>query len=376
MFRSAFTCASCAPRHHARIWLAIVPSLLAAELSHARTGKAPPVQAVIVAPVVEGTVADRVEALGTAKANESVTISANVAEKIRTIHFDDGQQVAAGELLVVLEQAEEHATLQQARARLAERELTLRRLLKLEKSKLTAPDLIDTTRSEVEQARASIGAIQARIADRVLRAPFAGRVGLRNISVGELVEVGDTIVTLDDTRQIKLDFTVPATYLAELKPGLPIEAHSEALGDTPYRGELTAVDSRVDPVTRAVQVRAVLPNAEGRIVPGVLMRVDVLRNTRPALVIPEAALVPQGEQQFVLVRSDKDGTAVATRKPIRIGARMAGRVEVVEGLAAGEQVITHGAIKVKPGDPIRILAVDDGQTDLSTYIQGKTLKAP
>jgi membrane fusion protein (multidrug efflux system) len=228
----------------------------------------------------------------------------------------------------------------------------------------------------VQQARASISAIQARIADRVLRAPFAGRVGLRNISVGELVEVGDTIVTLDDSRRIKLDFSVPAVYLPELKPGLPIEARADALGDTPFRGELTSVDTRVDPVTRAVQVRAVLPNPDGRIVPGVLMRVDLLRNTRQALVIPEAALVPQGDRQFVLVRANKDGTDVAEKRPVQIGARLAGRVEVVEGLAAGEQVISHGAIKVKPGSAIRILAVDDGSTDLSAHIKGNTVQAP
>ena len=342
----------------------------------AQTAKAGPPQPVIVAPAVSGTVADRVEAIGTARADESVLITANVSEKIQSIHFEDGQEVAAGQVLVVLEQAEEQANLAQAQALLSERELALKRLLKLEKSNLTAPDLIDSARSEVEQARANIGAIQARIDDRTVRAPFAGKVGLRHISVGALVEAADPIVTLDDTRQIKLDFTVPAVFLAELRIGTPIEASARALGAQLYRGSVSSIDSRVDPVTRSVRVRALLTNPDGRIVPGVLMRVDLLRNQREALVIPEAALMPQGERQFVLVRTGKDGEDTVDRRPVEIGARLAGRVEVLEGLVAGEQVVTHGAIKVKPGDTVRVLAVDDGSLDLSEIIKGKTLGEP
>jgi len=356
------------------ILLALLLPLSGAAIAQAE--KSTPPQTVIVAPAVAGTVADRVEAIGTARADESVLITANVSEKIQSIHFEDGQQVAAGQVLVVLEQAEEQANLAQAQALLGERELALKRLLKLEKNKLTAPDLIDSARSEVAQARASIRAIQARIDDRTVRAPFAGKVGLRHVSVGALVEAADPIVTLDDTRVIKLDFTVPAVFLAELSTGMPIEASARALGDQVYQGTVSSVDSRVDPVTRSVRVRALLPNADGQIVPGVLMRVDLLRNRREALVIPEAALLPQGERQFVLVRSEKDGKDTVARRPVQIGARLAGRVEVIDGLSVGEQVVTHGAIKVKPGSAVRVLAVDDGSTELSEIIKGKTLGEP
>jgi len=365
-------------RQHARGSLPIILTLLLLlpGAATAQAAKAGPPQAVIVAPVAAGTVADRVEALGTASANESVLITANVTEKVQSVHFDDGQQVATGDVLVVLEQAEEQANLAQAQAQLAERELALKRLLKLEQSRLTAPDLIDSTRSEVAQARASIKAIQARIDDRTVRAPFAGKVGLRHISVGALVEVADPIVTLDDTQVIKLDFTVPAVFLAELHTGMPIEARARALGEQVHQGEVASIDSRVDPVTRSVRVRALLPNPDGQIVPGVLMRVDLLRNRREALVIPEAALLPEGDRQFVLVRVQRDGGDAVARRPVEIGARLAGRVEVTSGLAAGEQVVTHGAIKAKPGSAVRVLAVDDGSTDLSEIIKGKTLGEP
>ena len=145
--------------------------------------------------------------------------------------------------------------------------------------------------------RCRITAIKARISDRVIRAPFDGVVGLRDISVGALVESGDLIAALDDTSQIKLDFSVPAVFLAELKPGLKIKAHATALGNKEYRGEVKSIDSRVDPVTRSVQVRAILPNPDGSILPGILMQVDLLRNTRQAIVIPEAALLPLANRQ-------------------------------------------------------------------------------
>ena len=171
------------------------------------------------------------EALGTARANESVNITSNVTEKIKEIHFEDGQQVKAGDVLVILNQAEEKANLKQAEAVRGERKLALDRLLQLEERKLAPTDEIDRTRLELEQAEASISAIKTRISDRIIRAPFDGIVGLRNISRGALVETGDLIATLDDTSQIKLDFTVPAMFLAELRPGLKIKARATALNN-------------------------------------------------------------------------------------------------------------------------------------------------
>jgi membrane fusion protein (multidrug efflux system) len=340
----------------------------------AAKGQARPLQQVIVAPVEIDQIHDLVEALGTARANESVNLTSNVTEKVQRINFADRQQVKAGDVLVELEQEEERANLKQAEALLGERQLTLQRVKRLAKQKLAAADQLDRARLEVDQARANIRAIQARISDRVVRAPFDGIVGLRQISVGALVETGDLITTLDDISVIKLDFTVPAVYLPEVKIGLGIRAQATALGDRVYEGEVTSFSSRVDPVTRTIQVRAILPNEEGRIVPGILMKIDLLRNPRESLLIPEAALLPLGEKQFVMVLVEKDGKQIAEKRELKIGTRLRGRVEVLDGLKNTDKVITHGGSKVKPGGSVKVLAVDDGTVDIKSIIRGKPIK--
>lgn len=351
--------------------LLLMMGIMTADAAKPAKGKP---QQVIVAPVRVSEISDRVEALGTARANESVSITANVTEKVREIHFEDDQQVQTGDVLVVLQQSEEQANLEQAKAVLGERELALDRLLRLEKRKLAATDLLDRARLEVRQARANISAIQARINDRIIRAPFAGVVGLRNISIGTLIESGDLIATLDDTRFIKLDFSVPAIFLSELKPGLKIKARAAALGNKTYLGEVKSIDSRVDPVTRSVQVRALLPNPQGAIVPGILMQVDLLRNTRQALVIPEAALLPQADRQYVMVLVKTGDMDSVEKRQVTIGTRVPGHVEIISGLSVDEHVVTHGNSKVRPGSTVNVLAVDDGTVDIATIIKGKNNK--
>jgi len=324
---------------------------------------------VIIAPVKLQQISDRVEALGTAQAFESVSITSNVTEKITEIHFDDGQQVEAGDLLVVLDQAEEQANLKQAEAIYNERKLSLNRLTKLEQRQLASADDIDRTRFELQQAEASIKAIKTRISNRIIRAPFDGVLGLRNISVGALVETGDLITTLDDTRQIKLNFTVPSVFLNELTPGLKINARAQALGDRSFTGEVKSINSRVDPVTRSVQVRALLDNPDGKIIPGILMQVDLLRNTREAMLIPESALLPMADKQFVMVRVNKDGLDTVEKRQITTGLRLPGQIEVIEGLQPGDQVITHGNHLVKPGDALNVLAIDDGSSSMAEILK-------
>jgi membrane fusion protein (multidrug efflux system) len=353
----------------------MVSTLLAGALNiHAAESPKSAPKHVIVAPVASREISDRVEALGTARANESVNITSNVTEKIREIHFEDGQQVKAGDVLVILDQAEEKANLKQAEAVRGERKLALDRLLQLEERKLAPTDEIDRTRLELEQAKASISAIKTRISDRIIRAPFDGVVGLRNISVGALVETGDLIATLDDTSQIKLDFTVPAMFLAELQPGLKIKARATALNNRVYQGNVKSIDSRVDPVTRSVQVRAMLPNPDGSIIPGILMQVDLLRNTRQALVIPEAALLPLANKQYVVVRVNRDGKDTVEKREVEIGIRLPGYVEILSGLTEGEFVVTHGNSKVRPGDSLDVLAIDDGSVDIATILKGQQSK--
>jgi membrane fusion protein (multidrug efflux system) len=328
---------------------------------------------VIVAEAGSEPWADRTEALGTLRADESVVITATVTETISDVHFDDGQRVAAGDVLVEMTSAEEDALLEEVRARVAEAQRQYQRVQSLAERGSASASLLDERRRDLDTARASLVAVESRLKDRVVKAPFAGVVGLRNISLGALVEPGDVITTLDDDRIMKLDFTVPSVFLASLRPGLAIEARAPALGEQAFVGEISAVDTRVDPVTRSVQVRALLPNPQRVLRPGLLMRVELLRNPRQALTIPEEALLHRGDDHFVLALAEgEDGAAIPERRQVQIGARRPGFVEVTDGLDAGERVITHGNDKAKPGEPVTVMAVDDGTRPLAELLAQKT----
>jgi membrane fusion protein (multidrug efflux system) len=326
---------------------------------------------VIVAEARTETVADRVEALGTLKANESVTITSNVTETISGVHFDDGQRVEAGDLLVEMTSAEEHALLEEAQARLAEAERQYDRVRSLVQQRSASESLLDERKRDLDTTRAMLVALESRLADRIIKAPFDGVLGLRNISRGALVEPGDVITTLDDDGFMKLDFTVPSVYLSALAPGLRIEAKSRAYGDRAFDGVVRGVESRVDPVTRAVQVRALIPNPDRTLKPGLLMRVEMLVEPREAVVIPEGAIQQQGEDHFVMAVADVEGRGAPTaeRRQVQVGTRKPGLVEVREGLAAGERVITDGNDKVRPGQSIEIVAVDDGNRPLQALLE-------
>jgi len=315
-------------------------------------------------------VAERVEALGTLRANESVSITSNVTETISAVHFDDGQRVKEGDLLVEMTSAEEHALLEEGQARAAEAERQYDRVRSLARQRSASESLLDERKRDLDTARAALVAIESRLADRLVKAPFSGVLGLRNISRGALVEPGDLITTLDDDSVMKLDFTVPSVFLSSLKPGLRIEAQSRAYGERVFDGVVRGVDSRIDPVTRSVTVRALLPNPERALRPGLLMQVQLLIDPRDAVVVPEAALMQQGQDHFVALLVDRDDGLTVERKQVEIGTRQPGVVEIRSGLAAGNRVVTEGQDKARPGQPVKVLAVDDGSRGLHEMAGG------
>jgi membrane fusion protein (multidrug efflux system) len=329
---------------------------------------AEPVQ-VIVAPVQIMPFEDRIEALGTLKANESVDLTAAVTETVTRLYFDDGDRVAAGDLLAEMTSAEEHALLEEAKALVEEAERQYRRVQSLASQGTAAKSLLDERQREWQTARARLVAIESRLSDRLVKAPFSGVVGLRNISVGALVEPGDLITTIDDDSLVKLDLAVPSIYLAELAPRMAIRARSRVYPGRVFEGTVRTVDSRVDPVTRSITVRATLPNPQRLLKPGMLMQVTVSARPREALVIPEAALMPLGNEQFVLVAEPSGEGHQAARRSIRIGSRRPGEVEVTDGLRKGEWVITHGTLRVRPGQAVTIRAVEHGDETLPELLE-------
>ncbi len=295
---------------------------------------------------------DRVEALGTLRAKESVALTATVTDIVASIQFDDGQRVEKDQVLVEMAAAEERAQLAEAQSMVSEAELQYKRTKGLAKRRLTAETILDERRRLLQTSKARLRAMKARMADRIIRAPFSGVVGLRNISVGALVEPGTLIVDIADDSMMKLDFSIPSTFIGSLQPGLPVVATSRGLGIDEFRGKVTGVDNRIDQLTRTIRVRAVLPNPDRRLVPGMLMQIVLYKDQRQALVIPEEAIVPVSRDNFVFVVDE--AAATVSRRLIKTGQRRPGDVEVLEGLKVGELVVTHGQLKLRPGASVTI----------------------
>ncbi|MGF1642943.1 MAG: efflux RND transporter periplasmic adaptor subunit [Thiotrichales bacterium] len=317
---------------------------------------------------------DRVEALGTLRANEMVALTANVTETVAAIRFDDGERVAAGDVLVELNSSEQRALLAEAKATVDEARAQFERVRPLAAQGTAAQSLLDERRREWDTARARLVAIESRLAERQIRAPFAGVVGLRNISVGALVRPGDLITTLDDDSVMKLEFSVPSTYLETLRPDLPISARARAFGAKTFEGVVSSIDSRVDPVTRSVVVRARVPNPDRALRPGMLMSVELRKAPRDAVVVPETALVPLGRGNFVFV-VEAPGDRVA-RREVRIGSRRTGEVEIAHGVESGAKVVIHGTLRLRDGDLIEVRAVDDGERALRDMLSVDVVNTP
>jgi len=314
---------------------------------------APPVGAagVIVAPAARVAFPLTVEAIGTARANEAVEIRPQVAQTVRRIAFDEGQEVEKGAVLVELDDAEALASVASAKASLVDAESRWRRGQELFRSDLTSESELETLEARRDAARAALDAAEAKLAETVVRAPFAGRVGLRRVSLGALVGPSVVITTLDDTDPIKLDFDVPETALGRLAIGLPVEARSAAWPDTTFHGKVSSIDTRVDPVSRTVTVRALVANSGRLLRPGMFLTVRLLRREVTALVVPEQAIVPEQSEQFVLVVDD--GGTVEKRR-VSVGRRRPGHVEILAGLSEGELVIAEGTQKARPGSTVEI----------------------
>ncbi len=336
------------------------------------TALAQAVPQVIVEQVRIDSFEDQVEALGTLRANESVDLTAKVTEIIARIDFQDGQEVEQGDVLVEMISDEQSALLEEARSELDEAKDQYDRIRPLAERGYATGTQLDERRREFETAQARYRAMESRLQDRLVIAPFSGVVGLRTISVGALVEPGTVITTLNDISVMKLDFSVPETFLTTLRPGLPIRAYSRAMGERVFQGEVASIDNQIDPVTRSILVRAIIPNTDKLLRPGLLMSVELVKAPRDTLVISEEALIRRAGQSFVyiVVPAEGGGEVVEQRKVVT-GGRRAGDLEILEGLSPGEFVITHGTIKVRPGMKVTISAEQTPGSNVSDLIRKK-----
>ncbi len=324
-----------------------------------------PPQLVLVEPVRVTEIVDAIESIGTTHANESIVLTTKVTDTVNLVHFEDGDFVEAGKILVEMTNQEESALLAEAQANLDDARRQLDRQQDLGEKGLAANSAIDEAIARAESAEARFNAITARMNDRLIRAPFSGLLGFREISPGTLLTPNTSITTLDDISVIKLDFSVPEIYLGTIKPGFKILSRSDTWKDREFEGVINSIGSRIDPVTRAVTVRAVIDNQEGLLRPGMLMTVKIITDVRQALVIPESAFIQTGNDTHVFL-AGADG--LAHRQLIRIGSRRTGYVEVVEGLKAGDPVIIEGGFKLKDNVPYRA----DKQSDQPAQLPVQT----
>lgn len=290
--------------------------------------------------------AERTSAIGTVKAHESVTITAKVSELVDAVHFESGQDVRAGAPLVTLSDRQQRAALVEAQASAEDAERLFRRQSELAAQQLIARSQFDTQRAARDAANARVGQIRAQLADRVIRAPFAGTLGIRQVSPGALVAPGTAVATLDDVSRVYVDFPLPEGLLSMVAPGRSITGRAEAWPGRTFTGHVSAIDARIDPATRAVTVRADLPNPDRLLRPGMLINVDLPGVARETLRVPEIAVVQVGRDSFVY-RAKDDGTV--EQVTVTLGARADGKVELVSGVRAGDRVVVDGTGKLRPG---------------------------
>jgi membrane fusion protein (multidrug efflux system) len=315
-------------------------------------GGKPPGVPVKVSPVRVSTLSTDVSAVGTLLANESVMIRPEIAGRVVSIHFDEGQSVSKGAKLVTLDQSEYKAIYAQseAEAKLATRRYE--RSQELRKQNFISQEAVDEARSNLDRSAARRQETEVKLSKSELRAPFAGIVGLRQVSPGAYVKEGADIARLEDIDSIKLDFRIPEVYLGSLRTGQEVTVRVDAYPNQVFTGRIFALEPGVDEKSRTLLVRARIPNKERKLRPGMFARVVLTLGTRErAMVVPDQAIVPRGETVFVY--RVVDGKAVLT--PVTTGARAPGEVEIVKGLSATDVVVVDGQIKLQDGAPVTIL---------------------
>jgi len=296
---------------------------------------------------------DSIDVIGVAKGRQSVTLTAAATQLVDKVLFADGQAVARGAVLVTLKDTEQNAGLAQAQARLVQAQRDYERWKTLADQGFASKTALDQREATYLSARADVDAARARQADRTIRAPFAGVVGLSDIAPGALINPGAAIVTLDDVSTVRVDFEIPDRYLSNLREGQTIYAKADAYPGQTIEGRIAKLDTRIDERTRAITARAEFPNPGRRLKPGMMMRVSISKGQRQAIAIPEAALSVQGDSAFVYVLNRQGEQTTAEQRPVRTGARQGDFVEILDGLQPGERLVADGLNKIQNGQSVR-----------------------
>jgi membrane fusion protein (multidrug efflux system) len=303
-----------------------------------------------------------ITAVGSLRSDESITVRPEVAGRISAILFKEGQQVGKGMMLVRLDPAINQAEVQQARANLKLAQTKYDRAVELSQRNFISGQAKDEAENNLRVAQAALSLVEARLAKTEIRAPFAGVIGLRVVSVGDYLKEGADIVNLESIDPLKVDFRVPEMYLSQVQQGQTLTVTLDALPGKKFEGKVFAVNPLVDAAGRAVVIRAIVRNTDTSLRPGMFARVNLItRAEKEALVIPEQAIVPQGEEQYVF--RVVDGKVARVR--VEIGQRREAKVEILKGLAANDVVVTAGQLKLRDGMAVTVIGTN-GPASAST----------
>ena len=296
---------------------------------------------------------ERLELLGVAKGRQSVTLSAATTQLVSRVLFSPGQKVAKGQVLVELKTTEQDAALAQAQARELQARRAYERWRVLADQGYASAAAVDQYEAAWKSTRADVGAAEARLGDRVIRAPFAGVVGLSDIAPGAVISPGAAIVTLDDLSAVRVDFQVPDRFLSAVREGQALTATVDAWPDARFNGRVLRLDTRIDERTRALTARSEFTSSEGLLKPGMMLRVGVNQGVRTAMALPESAVAVQGDGASVFVAVQEGGRMTVQQRPVVAGLRQDGWVEILEGVTTADRVVADGLNRIQSGQPVR-----------------------
>ena len=323
-------------------------------------GKAAAPTPVEVFTVKPTTVQEELQAVGSLRSNESVLLRPEVSGRIAAIGFRDGQPVKRGQLLVALDASLNEAEVAKAQAELNLAQSNLKRTEDLASRNFVSGSAQETASSNVQVLDANVKLAQARLSKMRILAPFDGVAGIRSVSVGDYVKDGADLVNIEDIGTLKVDFRLPERNFAQIRVGQPVLVVADALPGETWRATLEAINPRVDANGRSLELRARLANNAGKLKPGMFVRVRAIVGERAnALVVPEEAIVPAGDDFYVYKVVDE----AARRVKVAIGVRRDAKVEIIDGLAAGDQVVTLGMRLSRDGQPVRVVQPGAGPAE-------------
>ena len=324
-----------------------------------KTFQIPPISIQVTEAITQSW-ADQFDAVGTIESVQGVTLANEVAGKVEKIAFESGSMVAAGDVLVILDKASGEAQLRSAMAAAELANLNLSRTRELRKTSVISQSELDTAESQQKNTAARVEELQWMLQKRTIKAPFSGRVGIRQIQEGQFLQAGAPIVSLQSLDPVYVNFSLPQQRLSDLSVGMKVQATTDALAGRVFEGRLTAIDAEVDPLTRNIRLQATMANQDGGLRPGMFAAVSAIAPVeKKHIVIPGTAVIfaAYGNSVFVVKEEvDKDGKPhlVCDQKFVRLGSRKGDFVAVEEGLQEGEKVVSAGGFKLNKGASVVI----------------------